>query len=128
MAYLHDREMIYGVYRPWQLPVTLLSWPRAGKRVQARTYVVDRRHPQYAGDLSLEQRAAIVTGGVGSAGRGRDYLANTVDHLIEMGMPDRNLEVLHRMVQDMRAGRRPIPAFPLPPPDLDQRSTPGAAR
>ena len=116
LAYLHHREMISGVYRPSHLPMTLLEGRHAGSRISAQTYVVDRRHPQYAGCLTSEHRAALVIQGIGVAGPCQDYLANTVNHLVAIGMPDRRLEELRIMVEEMRAGTRPIPVPPPGPP------------
>ena len=113
LAYLHEREMITGVYDPRSLPVIE---PLSGRRVVAQAYVVDRSHAQYAADLTVEQRAALVIQGVGTAGPCRDYLANTVAHLVELGMPDRRLGTLLRTVDAMLAGDIAIPPVPAGPP------------
>ena len=116
LAYLHEREMITGIYRPSRLPMTLTSGGRTGQRITAQTYVVDRLHAQYAGGLSDAQLAALVIQGIGTAGPCRDYLTNTIRHLGAMGMPDRRLETLQALVEDMDAGRRNIPRPPPGPP------------
>lgn len=116
LAYLHEREMITGVYRPVRLAMTVLDGAEPGRRITAQTYVVDRSHAQYAGYLADEELAALVIQGVGTAGPCREYLENTVRHLKEMGMPDRRLERLLSLVVDMTEGRRPIPLAPPGPP------------
>jgi glutathione-specific gamma-glutamylcyclotransferase len=70
------------------LPVRLAN----GQNVTALCYIVDRRHQQYAGNLSVDDAARIVTGGVGQSGRNEDYLFNTVEHLKALGIRDQWLE------------------------------------
>lgn len=113
LDYLHEREMITGVYEPRNVPIVD---PSSGRRVMAQSYVVDRAHAQYAADLTVEQRAALVIQGIGTAGPCRDYLANTVGHLVELGMPDRRLGALLRTVDAMLEGNLAIPEAPDGPP------------
>jgi len=113
LAYLHEREMITGVYAPRILPVS--AW-QSGLRVLAQAYVVDRTHAQYAAGLTPEERAALIIQGHGTAGPGRDYLANTVAHLEALGLPDRRLRRLHQMVEGMISGAVAIPPVPAGPP------------
>jgi len=116
LSYLHEREMITGIYRPSRLSMTVTDDQGTIDRITAQTYVVDRAHPQYAGTLSRAELAALVIQGVGTAGPCRDYLVNTVEHLREMAIPDRRLERMLALVEDMRAGRIPIPTPPAGPP------------
>jgi len=92
--YLHEREMLSGVYEP--------RWVRvvsdAGS-LTAVTYVADRAHPHYAGKLAPESIVAIIRQGVGTAGSNIDYLANTVRHLDELGIADGPLHRLLRQAQ-----------------------------
>ena len=113
LGYLHEREMITGVYNPRDLSVFDSV---SDRRVIAQSYVVDRSHRQYAAGLTVEQRAALIIQGVGTAGPCRDYLANTVAHLIDLGMPDRRLGTLLNMVDAMLAGDLAIPPAPAGPP------------
>ncbi|WP_420402722.1 gamma-glutamylcyclotransferase [Nisaea sp.] len=113
LAYLHEREMITGVYAPRVLPVRASD---SGRRVGAQAYVVDRTHAQYAAGLTPEERASLIIQGHGTAGPGRDYLANTVAHLAELGLPDRRLSHLLSLVDRMLEGILPVPAPPAGPP------------
>lgn len=113
LAYLHEREMITGIYDPRDLPVIEGV---SGRRVVAQSYVVDRTHAQYAAGLTVEQRAALVIQGVGTAGPCRDYLVNTVAHLVDLGMPDRRLGTLLKTVDAMLAGDLAMPPAPEGPP------------
>ena len=113
LAYLHEREMITGVYDPRDLPVFDSV---SDRRIVAQSYVVDRSHTQYAADLTAEQRAALIIQGVGTAGPCRDYLANTVAHLVDLGIPDRRLGNLLKTVDAMLAGDLATPPVPAGPP------------
>ncbi len=90
LAYLWDREMVTGVYRPRILPV------RAGDtRLPCHAFTVDRGHRQYAGGLGEAEMVRLIRQGVGQGGPNRDYLANTVRHLDELGIRD---GPLHRLL------------------------------
>lgn len=88
--YLFDREMMHYVYREVLRPVRLAD----GRRVTCLAYVADPRHTQYAGALSTQERIALVRRSRGVAGPNRDYVANTVAHLAELGVRDRDLEAV----------------------------------
>ena len=88
------REMAGEVYR--MRPVTV-SIPQ--DRIGAYAFVVRRDRPDYAGRLSNEQVARIIAVASGGRGTGRDYLANTVRHLEELGIEDGPLHRLHEQVE-----------------------------
>ncbi len=99
LAAIDVREMIYQVYRERRLPITLIE--RDGKpRVRAQTYVADRAGPQYTGKLKPARMAELIRQGEGTAGSAREYLANTVHHLNQIGLPDSRLQAL---LQDVNA-------------------------
>ena len=83
-AYLQEREQDRGVYREAWRKVTLAS----GRRVQALTYLVDERHPQFAGDLDIAEQVRLVTHGAGQSGRNIEYVRNTARHLLALGIQD----------------------------------------
>jgi len=84
---LWQREMFGGAYNArW---VRLLT--EAGT-VRAVTFVINRRHPRYLPELSLEQTAALIATGCGDLGSCREYLENTVEHLRALGLRDSGLE------------------------------------
>lgn len=90
LDYLWEREMAGAVYRPKLLPVRA----EGGATVPACAFVVDREHPQYCKGLDLEASAALIRQGVGGRGRNLDYLANTVEHLDQLGIADHGLRAL----------------------------------
>jgi cation transport protein ChaC len=83
-AYLRAREQVTGVYLERRLRVRLDD----GRGVRAVAYVVDRGHPQYAGDLGEADLLAFVRQGRGVSGANPDYVRSTHDHLVEMGVVD----------------------------------------
>jgi len=93
---LWAREMSGAVYRPRLLPVRL----EGGAVVPACAFVVDRSHAQYCRGLSLEQSAALISQGEGGRGRNLEYLANTVEHLEQLGIADHGLrDLLHAVLK-----------------------------
>ncbi|WP_246148212.1 gamma-glutamylcyclotransferase [Skermanella pratensis] len=96
LDYLWDREMVSGVYRPKLLGV----WTEAGT-VSACTFVADRGHRQYCGEMCVSDVIRHIRQGVGERGPNLEYLANTVGHLRELGMVDRGLERLLTDVQGL---------------------------
>lgn len=97
LGYLRARELVTHVYREKLLPISLPD----GERAEAVSYVVDRRHEQYAGALHAEEAAARVRGAVGQSGPNEEYVRNTVDHLRALGIRDHWLEdVARRLDRD----------------------------
>lgn len=98
---LWAREMSRRTYRPRLVHIAL-----AGERVQALTFIADPGHPSYAGRLTIEEVAALITRGVGSRGANIEYLVNTLRHLEELGVRDPGLRRIHSVVERLQARRR----------------------
>lgn len=94
LDYLRKRELITNVYMERIVPVSLPD----GQRVRSVTYVVDRRHPQYAGSLGVEEAAAVVLRSHGQSGPNDAYVLNTVIQLQQMGIRDLWLEAVGKAV------------------------------
>jgi len=90
IAYLRERELVTHVYLERMLPVSLAD----GRKVMAVTYVVDRAHAQYAGDLDVQTAIGQVAGSAGVSGANEDYVLSTLDHLRGLGIRDRWLEAV----------------------------------
>jgi cation transport protein ChaC len=88
--YLSAREQINGVYRDVHVPVELIKGPH--REVQALAFVAERAHPNYAGHVPLTLQARLIRGGRGISGANLDYLINTLRHLAEVGIRERELE------------------------------------
>lgn len=82
--YLYERELATNVYVPKLVPVQLDD----GRRVLTLTFIVDRAHVQYAGRLSAEEAATIVSGARGRHGPNMEYISRTVEHLDALGIAD----------------------------------------
>jgi glutathione-specific gamma-glutamylcyclotransferase len=97
LDYLRKREQVTMVYKEARRLVHLDG--EDGRTVLAVTFIVDRRHPQYAGKLPLESQLAYVLQGEGVSGRNPDYVLSTADHLSELGLHD---PVLHALANKIR--------------------------
>jgi len=90
--YLRAREQVTKVYRETMRAVWLENEPR--RRVSALCFVVDRRHPQYAGRLTLAEQLHFIRQGHGGAGPNRDYVLHTVQALEALGYREGDLHLL----------------------------------
>ncbi len=90
--YVRTRELVTGVYREAHLPITLLDDSRA--EVLAMTFIAERQHPAYAGDLALARQVRIVRKAKGLTGFNLDYVLNTACHLQSLGIRERRIERL----------------------------------
>lgn len=99
IAYLRSREQATMVYRETQRPVWLAGDPK--RRVQAVCYVADRRHPQYAGRLSLDRQLHFIRQGHGKGGPNRDYVLETVKALEALGYRE---SALHLLAERLKGG------------------------
>lgn len=92
--YLYKREMVTRVYVPILAPIHLED----GRRVVALTFTTDRTHSQYAGKLTADEAAATVSRAHGQSGPNTAYVANTVQHLDELGIGDSLLHQVHTLI------------------------------
>ena len=98
------REMTGQVYRIRRVAVRTTHGS-----VAAQACVVRRESPDYAGRLSLDEAAGLLANAVGGRGSGRDYLANTVRHLEELGIRDGSLHRIEARVAGLAAPAKEIP-------------------
>lgn len=92
LAYIRAREQISGVYREKFVRLALSDGGRGS--VTALTFVAEKRHPSFVRALPLKRQARVIRGAFGSSGANLDYLANTLQHLTELRIRDRQLERL----------------------------------
>lgn len=102
-AYLREREMVSYAYDEATVPLALAD----GGRIEAITYVSNPRHPQYAGGLSLEAQAEVISRAAGPRGTNADYLLNTVESLQALGLEDPDLLTLADMVRALVTTHQP---------------------
>ena len=89
------REMRRRVYVPRLLPVSM-----GIGRQTALTFLANRFHDGYAGQLELDTAASIIAACCGERGPNVDYLVNTLRHLDALGVHDRHL---HDLLAAVRA-------------------------
>lgn len=94
-TYLHDREMVHYVYVFREVGLRLPG----GRRVRGETYIADYAHERYVSDMPLELAARHIREAAGLRGPNVDYLANTIDHLDELGIREGRLHTLLAMVR-----------------------------
>jgi cation transport protein ChaC len=135
--YLRAREQVNGVYRELHAPVELIKGQHRG--VLALTYIVERAHPNYAGQLPLAVQARLIHGSQGLSGANLDYFISTLRHLKELEIRERELERLlavigpHAARLPERDGRSPHATAMLSvarqrPPERHARSPRGDRR
>src|SRR5580658_6692540 len=87
------REMTGFVYHMTALKIATERGP-----VQGYGFTVRRDSRDYAGRLAHDVAARIIAASKGDRGTGRDYLANTVRHLEELGIADGALHRIEKLV------------------------------
>ena len=102
LHYLWEREMTNRTYHLQAVSVRI----PAGV-VPARAFVVDRRHKNYAGRLSLDETARLIIQGIGARGPCRQYLENTVAELCRLGQLDGPIHRLEMKVRELAAKELP---------------------
>lgn len=90
VAALRTRELISSAYLEAVVEVALPD----GRVVPALTYVINRDHAQYTGNLAVEEQARIIATRHGVRGPNRDYLFATAQHLSDLGLADADMEAL----------------------------------
>lgn len=94
LAYLDEREQVTKVYCPHFIDAQLND----GRTVTTYTFVVRREHEQYV-KLSIDEQARLVAAGKGDRGTALEYLANTVEHIDELGISDTQLHEVYAKAQ-----------------------------
>lgn len=92
--YLIDREQVNSVYIEKQKPIYL----RDGRTEQGIFFIADEKHQQYAGKLTIEAMANIISKSFGCAGSNRDYVINTITMLRQIWIQDKPLEKLEQLL------------------------------
>jgi cation transport protein ChaC len=108
IAYLRERELVTSVYLERMVGLRFAD----GGTVRALTFVVDRRHEQYAGRLPIDQMARMVGQGVGVSGDNPAYVRNTYEHLLQLDIHDPALAQIVRKLNDGPAQTRRAPPLP----------------
>jgi cation transport protein ChaC len=94
---LWKREMLNRVYKPTLIPVTVAP----GRRIRALAFVADTAHRQFVKELDLHGRARLVAQGIGQRGRCVDYIRNTLEHMLALGVNDPHLARILDLALDL---------------------------
>ena len=89
------REMVSGAYTPRWTRLSTADGP-----VTAVSFVINPEHPRYAEKPPEHEIVASLAHAKGPLGAAREYLDNTVDHLDDLGIHDRSLRRLRRLVAE----------------------------
>jgi len=109
LAALWEREMLNQVYRPTLIPVVVEPGRhvRQARQVRALAFVADTTHRQFVRELDLHGRARLVAQGIGQRGHCVDYIRNTLEHMLALGVNDPHLSrVLDAALRFSPAGKR----------------------
>lgn len=86
LGYLDERELVGYPYRPVLAEIHL-----NGRQQPAFTYVADPHHRDYAGALSLAERASRILRATGLSGSNLHYFQSFMEHLIELKLEEPHL-------------------------------------
>ncbi|MBG1233709.1 gamma-glutamylcyclotransferase [Aestuariivirga litoralis] len=89
IAKVRAREMLGDAYHERQKRFVVLD---SGESVEALTYIVQRTSKQYVPQMKMEELLHFIGQGHGTMGSCRDYVANTIQHLRELGIHDPGME------------------------------------
>jgi len=99
---LWRREMSSWSYRPVWVTAHMRGGPGA-----AIVFAVNRSHERYVPGLDTETIARYLATGAGLNGSCREYLFDTAEHLLELGIHDRGIEALAHRLRDLRPHEEP---------------------
>ncbi len=99
---LWQREMLNKVYKPTLIRVTASP----GRRIRALAFVADTTHRLFVKELDLHGRARLVAQGIGQRGRCVDYIRNTLEHMLALGVNDPHLARVLDLARDLADGGR----------------------
>ncbi len=87
--YVRKRELLGDVYDERKLNFSIIE---NGETIAAITYVVRHQSKQYVPSMTVEALMPYINQGWGTMGSCKDYVANTITHLRQLGIHDAELE------------------------------------
>jgi cation transport protein ChaC len=99
---LWKREMLNNVYVPTMVQVAV--GPK--QRIRALAFVADATHRQFVRELDLHGRAQLVAQGIGERGRCVDYIRNTLEHMLALGVNDPHLARILDTAAGLASGKQ----------------------
>jgi glutathione-specific gamma-glutamylcyclotransferase len=76
---------------------------KAGGPIRAIAFTANRTHERYQRPISDEAAAEMIAAAKGPVGSNAEYLFETHAHLLSLGISDRGLERLERLVRERLA-------------------------
>ena len=92
------REMVTAAYRPTWVAARTAAGPR-----RAIAFLINHGHERYAGRLDDAAIVRSIAHACGPLGACAEYLFNTTEHLDALGIVDRSLRRLSRLVKEAQA-------------------------
>lgn len=93
LSLVWQREMFTTIYIPQWVDVETEKGT-----IRAVTVISNIEHEQYAGEMPDDKVASIVASASGVLGSNADYLSQTVDSIISLGLHDSSLQRLQELV------------------------------
>jgi glutathione-specific gamma-glutamylcyclotransferase len=87
-------------YKPFNNMPILVKVECGGERLPCITFTVRKESPARVPGLPLDEVAQVLARAAGHVGSGAEYLYNTVSHLEQFGITDRNLWTLQKLVAE----------------------------
>ncbi len=88
--YLRERELVTDVYKEVWRRIHL----EGNETVIALTYVADAQNAQYSEAMSVDEQVEIIARARGKSGPNDEYIIKTVQHLKQIAIRDRQLELI----------------------------------
>jgi cation transport protein ChaC len=103
---LWQREMFGGSYNARWVKLEGCGETK-GQKFRGLTFVINHAHPRYMPELTMDEMAGLIATGCGELGSCREYLENTVAHLLERGVRDANLARIMAALPVLATSLRP---------------------
>ena len=95
LLYLRERELVSSAYEETEVEINLSSLKQS---IKAITFVIKKDHDQYC-QLTLDEQARVIAQAEGGRGRNDEYLLNTEEKLMELGIISSDMRYLVQQVR-----------------------------
>ena len=95
LLYLRERELVSSAYEETEVEINL---PSLKQSIKAITFVIKKDHDQYC-KLKLDEQARVIAQAEGGRGRNDEYLFNTEEKLMELGIISSDMRYLVQQVR-----------------------------
>ena len=95
LLHLRERELVSSAYEETEVEINL---PSLKQSIKAITFVIKKDHDQYC-QLTLDEQARVIAQAEGGRGRNDEYLFNTEEKLMELGIISSDMRYLVQQVR-----------------------------